>query len=262
MTPVALTQNTAGRLKRLLGDQDGGEGGPAAGVGGQGSALVRCTSITAAGGSGVAAQCYPGVIVDPASDLTTQGELGNVWLTPLGDSAAVQAPTLNRLYAVQVAGYLDIGGDVRPRVFTVADSFSGIHVYQSSPTTIAHNTSTNLTFDSVRYNVGNYTNNASGTGSIRVNEAGYYLIGAQWWCHLTAAGGRWVKIGSSLYTEYIAGQGNTDGGTGLLETQLNASIVWKAAANESFNVAVFQNSGVAMTPSSGRVAEFWINKLG
>jgi hypothetical protein len=140
--------------------------------------------------------------------------------------------------------------------------FSGIHVYQSSPTTIADNTSTNLVFNSVRYNVGNYTSLASSTGSIRVNEAGYYLIGAQWWCHLTAAGGRWVKIASSLYTEYIAGQGNTDGGTGLLETQLNASIVWKAAANESFGVTVFQNSGVSMTPSSGRVAEFWINKLG
>lgn len=119
MTPLLVNPNTAARIKRLLGRQDGGEGRPAAGVGGQPVILVRCTSATAAGVSDAAAQCYPAVVIDPAATATAQDELGPVWLTLLGPSGVAVVPAKNGVYEVLLSGYLNIAGDERPRVFGV-----------------------------------------------------------------------------------------------------------------------------------------------
>jgi hypothetical protein len=260
MTPVALTQNTASRLKRLLGDQDGGEGGPAAGVGGQGSALVRCTSTTAAGGAGAAAQCYPGVLVDPAADLTAQGELGTVWLTLLGDAAAVRVPTLNRIYAVLVAGYLTISGDTRPRVFGVPVGwFSGARVQNAANQGIPNNTTTVLTFDSERFDTDGYHDNATNPDRLTVPAAGYYSVGVIWWNPYVNAGYRSLSIsvnGGSI----VANFGISPAAAAGTESSIITSAIWQAAAGDYFTAAALQKTGGTITGTQPN--EFWIHRLG
>lgn len=117
-----LTARTAERLRQLVnrsaGDQAGqpGRGGLLQRL----SVLVRCTGAAAAGGSGVAAQCYPGVIVDPHAAATTQAELAAVWLTVLGSGAAAVPAANNAVYECLMGGTFDPGSDPRPRVFGVA----------------------------------------------------------------------------------------------------------------------------------------------
>ena len=125
-----LSEYTAERVRQLTADRGRRGGGAGAGAGrGRTPAFVRCTSAVAAGGgvgsgsgsgSDPAAQCYPGVIVDPRADQTTQPELGNVWLTLLDDNSAVAVPTANKVYECLLAGSLTIGTDTRPRAFGTA----------------------------------------------------------------------------------------------------------------------------------------------
>lgn len=112
---IGLSRQTAGRLKLLLGEQEGGRGNSIRGPG-ERWVYVRCTDATAAGGSGVDAQCYPGVIVNPASVATEQEELGLVWLTLL-EGTSVGVPAADIVYVGVMTGFHSIGGDERPRVF-------------------------------------------------------------------------------------------------------------------------------------------------
>lgn len=87
----------------------------------QPTVMVRCTSTTAAGGSGVAAQCFPAVILNLESDadaLPTSPELGDVWLTVLGSTGSV-TPELGKPYTGILSGDFEVGANKRPRVFVV-----------------------------------------------------------------------------------------------------------------------------------------------
>ncbi len=100
------------------------------GTGGRHPVLVRCTSATAAGGSGVAAQCYPAVVIDVDATVDEQPELASgVWLTVLGDDGAAESPTEDQLYHGLISGDFDPDpegtSDNRPRVFAVAPAAGG-----------------------------------------------------------------------------------------------------------------------------------------
>ena len=86
--------------------------------------LVKATSTTPAGMSGVGAQCYEAVVLNPAPSDTTVAEGDTVWLTVLGIDAIAEAPELDRVYPCQVVGEVDADGtNSYPRAF--APAFSG-----------------------------------------------------------------------------------------------------------------------------------------
>lgn len=87
--------------------------------------FVRCTSATAAAGSGVGAQCYPGVIVDPRASATSQTERGTVWLTLLGAGGVAKQPKTSLVYECLLTGDVEAAtSDTRPRAFSVTGSAS------------------------------------------------------------------------------------------------------------------------------------------
>lgn len=118
-----LSKHTGAQLKQVIAHRGGGGGDkrPAGtGSGNRDSVFVRCTSATAADTSGVGAQCYPGIIVDPQSDQTSQPTLGTVWLTVLTTGSSVGVPVNNQVYECLLTGRVEAAaGDVRPRAFGV-----------------------------------------------------------------------------------------------------------------------------------------------
>jgi hypothetical protein len=117
----ALKPATAERVRQLAANRPSQ---PPPTVSGRGrlSAFVRCTSAIAAAGTGVGAQCYAGVIVDPDSTATSQPELGTVWLTLLSDGGLEAVPRVGGVYECLLAGVVDATGtaDVRARAFSAA----------------------------------------------------------------------------------------------------------------------------------------------
>lgn len=87
--------------------------------------VVKCTSTTAASGSGIGAQSYPAVAISADATETVQSERGEVWLTVLGDNAEVIPPVSDKLYYGMLAGVFDPASDPRPRVFAVESSGDG-----------------------------------------------------------------------------------------------------------------------------------------
>lgn len=126
MDAVALSPTTGDRLLRLLGEKPGAPQvarGLVPGSSSLGVVLVRCDSATAAGGSGAAAQCYPGTILNPAASDTTFPTAGAVWLTVLGPSGVPAVPEANRVYECVLLGDLTISSTTKPRA--VAPEFPG-----------------------------------------------------------------------------------------------------------------------------------------
>lgn len=82
--------------------------------------FVRCTSATAADTSGVGAQCYPGIIVDPKASATTQETGGTVWLTLLGSGGLPKKPKSGVVYECLLTGDVEaVTDDTRARAFAV-----------------------------------------------------------------------------------------------------------------------------------------------
>jgi hypothetical protein len=114
-----LTNRTADKIRQRVLDVAPGEGAPAESkyLFGARPILVRITSTTAAAGSGVGAQCYPGVIVDPRASATTQTERAAVWLTVLGANGSPIKPKGGGVYPCLLTGNATIGGVTRARAF-------------------------------------------------------------------------------------------------------------------------------------------------
>lgn len=110
-----LSDKTAERLKRLLGDTGIAEPPQSPRAQGARTVLVRCTSATAAGADGAGALCYPAVVLSPAADDATEPEeLGTVWLTVWG-TAGAETPTVDQVYVCKLSGELEIEDDIRCR---------------------------------------------------------------------------------------------------------------------------------------------------
>lgn len=123
MPGIVLSEQTARRLKALLGE---GDEPPVSrrrtSSADRATVLVRCDSSTAAAGSGVGAQCYPGTILDIFSTATAVESLASVWLTLLGPSGVAQTPTSGHVYICQLLGDLDISSSVKPRAVSATSN--------------------------------------------------------------------------------------------------------------------------------------------
>lgn len=168
MSNYLLSEPTAAGLKRLLEQTPGLAVPPARGGRGRNTVLVRCTSATAAGGSGAAAQCYPAVVLDPASDDATEPEeLGAIWLTVWG-TAGAETPTVDQVYMATMSGDLEIDGDTRARAH--AGQFgNGVSITDAYDTAIPGNTYS-ITADDTWEDVGL---------SVSLDAFGIYLVYAQ-----------------------------------------------------------------------------------
>lgn len=189
MKPVALTPNTAARLKRLL----GGEGDAARLDRGdrpspRRASLVRCTSEVAASGTAPGSGCYPAeIVVDPA-DATEPNVMGTMWLT-LWDADGLPAqPNEGQIYTCIISGSLDIGGDERPRAFAPEPQAG-----EAGPPACV----VSLGGSAIQYTTGWRT--ISGL-SLRLPAAGSYLV--TW----TAAASGMVEAGSFSWGSYILGR--------------------------------------------------------
>lgn len=95
-------------------------------------ALVRCTSATAAGGAEPGGtQCYPAVVVNINSLVSTQEDGAAVWLTVLDTgTAGVLVPVDEKVYYGLFAGNFDPfpsgATDPRPRVFATTGGETSI----------------------------------------------------------------------------------------------------------------------------------------
>ena len=85
--------------------------------------LAKCTSTTAASGSGIGAECYPAVIVstDPGELVADQPTYASVWLTVVQGGAAI-TPTDGAWYECELAGTFDPGSDPRVRTFCALEA--------------------------------------------------------------------------------------------------------------------------------------------
>ena len=130
-----LTADTAERLRQQAYRQGGFRNRERAlGGGRRNTVLVQCTSATAADGSAVGSQCYPGVLLDPLAGASTQPTAGTVWLTILGDAGAAHVPRQDRIYECILAGEFAVGTVRRPRAFG-AESNPDLYTCPTSPHT-------------------------------------------------------------------------------------------------------------------------------
>lgn len=122
-----LSAETGQRLMALLGETHRPipEARSRGRTDGRNPLLVRCTSATAAGASGVGAQCYPAVVVGNDATATSQPELGDVWLTLLGDGGESVQPVEDKLYHALLSGFFTSDDEDRPRTFAVAGGADG-----------------------------------------------------------------------------------------------------------------------------------------
>lgn len=124
-----LSEGTAQKLKLALGQQHALANPRGPGTGGGRWVLVEALNGEPAGGSGAAAQCYSAAIHDPHTGTTASATEGLCWLTVLGANAESIAPAVGTVYLARMTGDLEIGGDMRPRVYAAAngdeDGFGG-----------------------------------------------------------------------------------------------------------------------------------------
>lgn len=116
-----LKESTARRVQALLA-QGPGEDPPHPSRGFISSwnpVLVKCLSATAAGMSGVGAQCFSAEVVKINSHDTTQEVGALVWLTVLDEVGTASTPDVDRVYLGLYAGKHDEAADNRSRVFCV-----------------------------------------------------------------------------------------------------------------------------------------------
>lgn len=195
MGPIALREQTAGRLLRRLGEVPGGAGGRGAGVGGGAAVLVRCTGDEPAAGSGVGAECYPGVVIRNKAmlEVADQEDAGEVWLTPLlGEESA--EPAIGALYWCQLAGPVEIGDETRPRAFGVG------------PTAIEYHTDTNgIASGDLNGSGGAGTEDYS--GPLATVEPGTWLVVAVVRVALSCATGGVAWLDMELNRDVVGGAG-------------------------------------------------------
>lgn len=178
-----LSERTAARLLRMLNAHEGGSAPRRGGARGASWKLVRCTSATPVGGDDVLDQCYPAVILSPASDYPAPPEeLFPCLLTVLGDDAEAVAPTEGAVYGGLLtwevesdrtgSGSSTVNG--RPRVFAANSPAGDIPTadeFSDSSTTL-------ITADDTWQDIDSQTT-ASGVLELDLPDAGTYLIFAE-----------------------------------------------------------------------------------
>lgn len=135
-------------------------------------------------------------------------------------------------------------------------------VYNSANIPTVDNTVKTLTFNSERWDTGNYHSTSSNTDRLTAPTAGLYAIGidVQWAANVT--GIRLVRIQHSSGTIIARDIRGAVAGTG--EAEQCFSTTWQMAAGEYVFAEVFQLSGGALnvTALASSSPEFWIVRVG
>ncbi len=140
----------------------------------------------------------------------------------------------------------------------------GARVYNSVAISTANATSTPLTFDSERYDTGDFHSTTSNTGRLVARTAGQYIIGGHLRFDVTfgAVGKRQVsvRINGGLY---IAVQDAPAIATD--SPYMSIATAWTMAAGDYAELICFQNSGGNLDARGANVEgdsslEFWIEK--
>lgn len=105
----ALTEPTATKLLRLLNESPDAQRPAGRGQHWVATALVECLDDTPIGGSGVAAQCYPGVVLSVEGDETNPPLGENVWLTLLDEGGYPTVPNVGQPYLCLLTDWVDNG---------------------------------------------------------------------------------------------------------------------------------------------------------
>lgn len=123
----------------------------------------------------------------------------------------------------------------------------GARAYNSANLSIPHNTSTNLTFNSERYDTdpnGEIHSTASNTGRLTCRTAGKYLLAATVAFDANATGVRSISLllnGASFIAQVqLPSAGST------FATSLSIATLYDLAAGDYVEVAAFQTSGGAL----------------
>ena len=139
---------------------------------------------------------------------------------------------------------------------------SGARVYNSANISVSHNdSSAPLTFDSERFDTGDFHSTSSNTGRLTAPTAGLYLMGAcvQFAANATGLRALLLRLNGSTFIvrELIDIDSATTHG-------LAVSTTYQLAAGDYVEAIAFQTSGGALNVEAGAnySPEFWINHLG
>lgn len=134
-------------------------------------------------------------------------------------------------------------------------------VYNNANISISHNTLTALTFNSKRFDTGNFHSTSANTSRLTAPTAGLYVIGAgvQW--DASSAGIRAAAIRLNGSTQIVNQTVDIDSATNHSH---NLSTQYQLAAGDYVELVAFQTSGGALNVlASGNYSpEFWIHRVG
>lgn len=141
------------------------------------------------------------------------------------------------------------------------ETFSGARVYNSENLTIPHNTLTNLTFNSERFDTDSYHSTDSNAERLTVPVAGTYLILGNVRFANNATGVRQLTV--ILNNSDIIAFDREDAST-VAVTYVTLSTIYELAAGDYVTLRVFQNSGgnLDVDAQASYSPEFMIARLG
>lgn len=139
-------------------------------------------------------------------------------------------------------------------------------IFNSVNQSINNTTLTALTFDSERFDTGNLHSTVTNPSRITISTTGLYLLGANITWASNVTGLRFLEIVVNN-TSSICTQGVSPATPIGETTRLNVSAIWRATANDFFEVVVYQSSGGALNVLAGTSItdispDFWITRLG
>ena len=158
------------------------------------------------------------------------------------------------------------GGSSVANVAITAGSvgFSGARIYRSTNQSIPDTTDTVVVFDTVRYDVGGYSNIGTHPSRLTAPVTGYYLVGG---CAAFPNGHYYTQIVVLLNNDFVSGQIAamvTNAPTAGTNPDLIVNTIWHANAGDFFELDVVQESGAAANCLSAppTCPEFWITLVG
>jgi len=165
--------------------------------------------------------------------------------TTLGDLQyrSATANTMTRLGIGSTGNVLTVAGGVPTWAAPASGvTFSGARAWASGTQSIPNATATVLTWNSESFDTNSYHSTSSNTGRMTVPTTGYYLLTGVVIMNVNATGLRVldIKKNGSTSVSYIEVGATTAGGTG---TTLQFTTVLYAAANDYFEMTMYQNSG-------------------
>lgn len=151
------------------------------------------------------------------------------------------------------------GDAVRDALEYLARNRPHCRVYRTTNQSIANTTTTALTFDAERVDVGGMHSTSSNTGRITIptGEGGFYIIGANVQFAINGTGYRQLSL--RLNGSTLIGTKSILATTGIAATNLAIEVAYQFAAGDYIEVTVAQSSGGALNveTAANTSPEFW-----